>query len=214
MHETESFWQGDFGDKYTSRNIGNVRNNEAMFAKIQHAMFEAAFLTKKNVHTAVRDPESVIEFGAGSGENILAMKARWTNAHYSAVEINPKAYKHLSIIKGLDIHLESVYDVDVEPAEVVLTKGLLIHIPPERINDVYDQLYKHSRRYIVICEYYNPVPVEVPYRGHAGRLWKRDFAGEMLDRFKGLRLVDYGFKYHRDRDPQDDITWFILEKGA
>jgi spore coat polysaccharide biosynthesis protein SpsF len=26
-------------------------------------------------------------------------------------------------------------------------------------------------------------------------------------------LVDYGFAYHRDPNfPQDDITWFLLEK--
>jgi spore coat polysaccharide biosynthesis protein SpsF len=107
-----------------------------------------------------------------------------------------------------------VYEVDVEPAEMVLTKGLLIHIPPERINDVYDKLYKHSRRYIVICEYYNPVPVEIPYRGHAGRLWKRDFAGEIMERFPDVKLLDYGFVYHGDEYPQDDITWFILTKEA
>ena len=38
----------------------------------------------------------------------------------------------------------------------------------------------------------------MPYRGHTARLFKRDFAGEMLDRFSDLRLVDYGFRYHRD----------------
>jgi spore coat polysaccharide biosynthesis protein SpsF len=28
-------------------------------------------------------------------------------------------------------------------------------------------------------------------------------------------LVDYGFAYHRDPAfPQDDITWFLLEKTA
>jgi hypothetical protein len=35
-----------------------------------------------------------------------------------------------------------------------------------------------------------------------------------LDRHPGLTLVDYGFAYHRDRAfPQDDINWFLLEKG-
>jgi len=62
-------------------------------------------------------------------------------------------------------------------------------------------------------EYYNPVPVEVSYRGHQGKLFKRDFSGEMLDKFKDLRLIRYGFVYHRDPSfPQDDITWFLLEK--
>ena len=41
-----------------------------------------------------------------------------------------------------------------------------------------------------------------------------NFAGEMLDRFRDLRLVDYGFVYHRDVNfPQDDITWFLMEKA-
>ncbi|MBV7550115.1 hypothetical protein KW849_27925 [Pseudomonas sp. PDM26] len=56
-------------------------------------------------------------------------------------------------------------------------------------------------------------PVEAPYRGNSGKLFKRDFAGEMLDRYDDLHLVDYGFDYHRDRQfPVDDITWFVLEK--
>jgi spore coat polysaccharide biosynthesis protein SpsF len=30
-----------------------------------------------------------------------------------------------------------------------------------------------------------------------------------------LKLADYGFVYRRDiRFPQDDINWFLLEKGV
>jgi len=58
-----------------------------------------------------------------------------------------------------------------------------------------------------------PSVVELVYRGHAGRLFKRDFAGEMLDMFPGLTLRDYGFAWHRDPGcPQDDLTWFLLER--
>ena len=36
----------------------------------------------------------------------------------------------------------------------------------------------------------------------------------MLDRFDDLKLADYGFVYRRDLlFPQDDINWFLLEKG-
>ena len=70
-----------------------------------------------------------------------------------------------------------------------------------------------SKKYILICEYYNPSPTTISYRGHSDRLFKRDFAGEMLDKFSDLKLVDYGFSYHRDNSfPQDDITWFLLQK--
>lgn len=44
-------------------------------------------------------------------------------------------------------------------------------------------------------------------------LFKRDFAGEMLEKYQDLQLVDYGFVYHGDANfPQDDLTWFLLEK--
>jgi pseudaminic acid biosynthesis-associated methylase len=81
------------------------------------------------------------------------------------------------------------------------------------IKSVYEKLFAASSKYILIGEYYNPSPVSVTYRGHSDRLFKRDFAGEMLDLYPELRLIDYGFCYKRDRSfPQDDITWFLLEK--
>ncbi|MGE6567285.1 MULTISPECIES: hypothetical protein [Shewanella] len=38
------------------------------------------------------------------------------------------------------------------------------------------------------------------------------WAGEMLDKYSDLTLVDYGFVYLRDINfPQDDTNWFLLE---
>lgn len=94
-----------------------------------------------------------------------------------------------------------------------MIKGVLIHIQPESLSSVYDVLHKATARYLLVCEYYNPTPVTIPYRGHIDRLFKRDFCGELLDRHEDLRLLDYGFAYHRDPDfPQDDINWFLLGK--
>ena len=44
------------------------------------------------------------------------------------------------------------------------------------------------------------------------KLFKRDFAGEFIKKFKKIKLIDYGFIYHRDKLPQDDVTWFLLQK--
>ena len=83
------------------------------------------------------------------------------------------------------------------------------------LKNVYKKLYDSTHRYILLCEYYNPSPVTISYRGHKNRLFKRDFAGEMLDLYSDLTLVDYGFSYHRDvAFPQDDISWFLLQKGS
>ena len=97
--------------------------------------------------------------------------------------------------------------------DLVLIKGVLIHINPDELSQVYDKLVAVSNRYLLVAEYYNPAPVAIPYRGHTDRLFKRDFAGEIMDRYPQMKLLDYGFAYRRDPDfPQDDITWFLMEK--
>lgn len=93
-----------------------------------------------------------------------------------------------------------------------MSSGVLIHINPDMLGQAYEHLYNAANKYVLINEYYNPSPVEVTYRGHEARLFKRDFAGEMMDRYD-LTLVDYGFTYHRDPDPLDDLTWFLLKKA-
>ena len=50
------------------------------------------------------------------------------------------------------------------------------------------------------------------YRGNKDKLFKRDFAGELISKYD-LKLVDYGFNYHLDTyHTNDDSTWFLLEK--
>jgi pseudaminic acid biosynthesis-associated methylase len=109
---------------------------------------------------------------------------------------------------------QSILDDSLEGGAVDLcfTKGVLIHINPDELDRVYANLVAKSKRYVLICEYYNPTPVSINYRGESDKLFKRDFAGELMDRHH-LRLVDYGFVYRRDNlFPLDDPTWFLMEK--
>ncbi|MNN20961.1 hypothetical protein D3C81_1342670 [compost metagenome] len=130
------------------------------------------------------------------------------------VEINDSACAQARALDIAQIWHGSLFDFPRERRyDLTLSKGVLIHLAPELLPTAYAQLYELSQRYILIAEYYNPAPVEVSYRGNSGKLFKRDFAGEMLDRYADLHLLDYGFVYHRDPQfPVDDITWFLLEK--
>ncbi len=159
--------------------------------------------------------QSVIELGANIGLNLIALGHLLPNAHLTAVEINTKAANALHALEGVEVYGQSILDFDEERKwDLILTKGVLIHINPDKLRQVYDLMYKLSGKYICMAEYYNPSPVSIPYRDNSDRLFKRDFAGDMLDRFSDLSLVDYGFVYHRDRIfPQDDLTWFLLEKA-
>jgi spore coat polysaccharide biosynthesis protein SpsF len=158
-------------------------------------------------------PKDTLEIGANIGLNISALKLILPNSNFTGLEINRNACESLSKT-GAKVINDSVFNVSLDQLfDLVFTKGVLIHLDPERIQDVYEKLYNWSRKYILLIEYFNPSPVKIEYRGFENKLFKRDFAGEMLDKFKDLKLVDYGFVYSRSNFPQDDVTWFLLEKN-
>lgn len=200
--EQEAFWAGDFGNAYIARNQGDalLASNLAFFAKALGA---------------ARSVETCIEFGSNVGMNLKALKLLYPQQVQHAIEINAAAVSELAqVIPSGNIYQQSLLDfVPDRTWDLALIKGVLIHINPEYLPTVYEALYQSTQRYILVCEYYNPSPVQVNYRGHADRLFKRDFAGELLDKYPDLQLVDYGFSYRRDPNfPQDDATWFLLEK--
>ena len=201
--EQEKFWAGEFGHEYIKRNdgAGTLANKTAFFAKI------ISCLPGGNVG-------SCIELGANIGLNLVALRRLLPDLDVAAVEINAEAAARCAEIPGARVYNSSLFDFSSdETYDLSFISGVLIHINPDKLTEVYDHLYRHSKRYILISEYYNPVPVEVNYRGFSDRLFKRDFAGEFMDRFSDVRLLDYGFQYHRDKNfPMDDVTWFLMEK--
>ncbi|MGQ3210419.1 pseudaminic acid biosynthesis-associated methylase [Shinella sp.] len=197
----ENFWAGEFGDTYVDRNDGGklLASKISMFSKIL---------------ARTHDVKSVRELGANIGLNMLAFKNLLPAATLQAIEINEIALARLSSIEGVDARLGSLLDDhQMAPVDMAFIAGVLIHINPDALETAYQRLWESSKRYIVMAEYYNPSPTSITYRGHEGRLFKRDFAGEMMDKYPSLKLVDYGFVYHRDPVfPGDDLTWFVMEK--
>lgn len=200
--EQEAFWAGDFGTQYIARNQGDalLASNLDFFSKALRS---------------ARRIQSCLEFGANIGMNLKALKLLHPSIDAHAIEINGEAAKQLStVIPPANVHNISILDfAPTRQWDLTLIKGVLIHINPEVLPQVYDKLAASAGRYLMVAEYYNPAPVAIPYRGHNDRLFKRDFAGEIMDRHPELQLVDYGFAYRRDPNfPQDDITWFLMEK--
>ena len=198
----EKFLNGQFGDEYIGRNNSDefLASNISFFSKI---------------FRRIQKPNSLIEFGANIGMNLKAIKSLYPSIDLYGIEINEKASDELSTFIGKkNVFKGSIFDYKSEiKYEVSLIKCVLIHINPEKLPVVYEKLYQSSSKYILICEYYNPSPITVKYRGHNDRLFKRDFAGELLDSYSDLKMIDYGFVYKRDQSfPQDDVNWFLLKK--
>ena len=198
----EELWEGNFGDNYIERNSSKelLASNIHFFAKI---------LSK------ITTISTCIEFGANIGMNLKAINTLFPNVELEAIEINENAVKKLrNFVSQKNIFHESI--IDFKPAkkrDLVLVKGVLIHISPSDLNQVYQNIYDTSSNYVLMCEYYNRTPVSLTYRGFEEMLFKRDFCGEFLKKFPDFRLVDYGFVYHGDPNcSQDDITWFLIQK--
>lgn len=199
----EKFWASDFGDGYIERN----RRDQLLASNLQ-------FFSR--VLRSVQSVRSCLELGANIGMNLKALDLLFPTRRLSAVEINNVASKELEKqLPKAEVFKIAIQDFITQDAshDLVFTKGVLIHLNPDNLPETYEKMYRASRRYVLIAEYYNPTPIRIPYRGHENKLFKRDFAGEMLEQFKDLRLLDYGFAYRRDPIfPQDDISWFLLEK--
>ena len=200
--EQESFWAENFGDEYINRN-----NSEELVVR---RMVNFATMLK-----STQKIKSIVELGSNIGLNTIALNRLNKNFSLTGYEINQKAvelankqnigkFNCQSVINKIDN--ESKYDL-------AFTSGLLIHINPDYLDNVYENLYNLTSRYIIINEYYNPKPISVVYRGIEDKIFKRDFAGELMDKYS-LNLIDYGFFYRRDNYfPRDDTNWFLLEKN-
>jgi pseudaminic acid biosynthesis-associated methylase len=200
--DQEKFWAENFGTEYIERNQGDqlLASNLNFFSK--------AFAKAGKIN-------SCLEFGANIGMNLKALKLLYPNIELRGIEINKQASEQLANLIGSgNVYNSSIFDFDVEiKSDITLIKGVLIHINPDMLKLVYQKLYEASSKYILIAEYYNPSPVTIKYRGHEDRLFKRDFAGEFMEKYPDTILIDYGFSYRNDPVfPQDDITWFLIQK--
>lgn len=198
--EQEAFWVGDFGQEYMIRN----NSEEILNLKLK---------TWSKILDAMDSVKSIKEFGCNIGLNLMAIKKLNPDIQLSGIEINEEAARKASALNIAEIETRTIIEkLNFELVDMTFTAGVLIHINPNYLTQVYDNLVSNSRRYILVSEYFNPVPTSVIYRGNKDKLFKRDFAGELIDQYN-LKLVDYSFVYSRDRyAPGDNFTWFLLEK--
>jgi pseudaminic acid biosynthesis-associated methylase len=203
--EQEAFWSGNFGDAYTDRNFGD-------------AITRSNLLFWGGVLKRTGPIASCFEIGCNRGLNLDAIKTLLPVCKTSGLEINSHAVKECAgkghqVFEGTILAPPPAATGSSGIADLSIASGVLIHINPDNLCAAYKLLHALSERFILISEYFNPLPVAIPYRGHENRLFKRDFASELWSQYPSLRLVDYGFIWSKDPvAPKDDTTWFLFEK--
>lgn len=201
------FWRGEFGNAYLRR------NDTPELLESNRRFFEMALLSARYMH-----PRRVLEFGANIGMNLRALRklGAFSMADFAAVEINRLA------VEQLEMHGFQSWHADMcDPArpwgdgyDLTISKGVLIHIHPDKLYSAYAALHDASRELIFIAEYFSATRRQIDYRGHSDKLWLADYGSEFWDMYPDLECIDYGFAWKRDKvAPQDDLTYWLFRKS-
>ena len=207
--QQEEVWNGEFGEQYTDRNIMSPDGLDQLCIDnygISRTELNKEVLDKLNV-------DRILEVGCNVGNQLLLLKKMgYTNLwgielQEYAVEIARKRTSGINIAKG------SAFDIPYKNNffDLVFTSGVLIHISPDDIDKVLDEMYRCTNKYIWGFEYYNSEAYQmVNYRGADSLLWKTDFAKLFLDKFPDLRIVCKKIIKYKNNDNLDIM--YLLEK--
>jgi pseudaminic acid biosynthesis-associated methylase len=181
-------WAGDFGRQYTDRNATSLQEMELIYKELYG-------LTRTEMNLGfLGDLDrqiKILEVGSNIGNQLLCLQEAGFENLYGielqsyAVNIARSRVRGINIIQGSALNIpfkEGFFDL-------VFTSVVLIHIAPEHISRVLDEIYRCTKQYIWGFEYYADVHTKVPYRGQTELLWKANFSKLFLDRFADLRLV-------------------------
>lgn len=199
-------WRGEFGNDYIQRNQptpDRMRTLTRCFAEIFAAMPGPA-------------PASVFEVGCNIGNNLRAID-RLADCELFGLEPNSKAREALAstgitspekIFEGVATELP----MPDNSVELAFTSGVLIHIPPADLPNVYREMHRISSRYLLSIEYFSASPETISYRGESDLLFKEDFGKRWLDMFDDLTCVESGF-FWKETTGMDNLNWWLFQKS-
>ncbi len=193
----EELWSGDFGDAYVDRNAEAERGRERFWRELLEGI----------------EPASALEVGCNVGGNL-----RWVAESVpsvTGVDVNEKALERLAErVPGATGVLASGTGLPFEDGDfdLVFTMGVLIHQSTEELPAMMSEVVRCSSRWVLCGEYYSEQDVEVPYRGHRGALFKRDYGRLYAEAHPELHQVDQGF-LPASEGTWDDVTWWLFDKG-
>jgi SAM-dependent methyltransferase len=137
-----SVWQGSAGDQYHKAD------------DVSESDIEDRLIWMKKALAGI-GPKTVLEVGCGNGSNLIAMKRLFPQAELWGTEPNNNARKVAkSRCPSAVITAGDVLGLLPE-ADLVMCIGVLIHVRPEVLDLAADNLWKCTRRALLITGYYN-----------------------------------------------------------
>jgi pseudaminic acid biosynthesis-associated methylase len=186
----EKIWAGEFGNKYTKRNLQESEDRKIWWDK---------FLDRWN-------PGSVLEVGCNAGLNLRYVAEKVPSW---GVDINKKSLrKAKKNCPEASVKFGSIYELPFADGQfsLVFTSGVLIHQHPKQVKSAMKEIIRCSNDKVLCMEYCSPQFEEKAYRGEKGMLW----TGPYMELYEDLRLepIDSGYIH---TEGWDDVTWGLFE---
>jgi pseudaminic acid biosynthesis-associated methylase len=192
MNTTE-VWAGDFGNDYVERNRIQWQKRERFWRSI-----------------VPDDVKTVLEVGCNIGSNLKAIRGA-VGIDGVGVDVNEKALLEAAGA-GFEVHRMPGSEISQrlghEAYDFVFTAGVLIHVPPESLDQTMAAIVEASKKYVLAVEYAHPEDTMIEYRGQTGLLWKRPY-GQLYQKM-GLKLIAFGMASHEDGF--DSCAYWLMEK--
>lgn len=203
-------WESEFGEEYLNRNLFNPQQLDNLY-KTRYGISKTD-LNQLFLKDIPKDAK-ILEVGTNIGNQLFHLQTMgFTNLY--GIEIQDRAInfaKHrtdnLNIIKGdaIDIPFKDNF------FDLVFTHGVLIHISPENINKVLNEIYRVSKTYIWGFEYFHDDYIELNYHGQKGLMWKTNFMKLYEKSFTNLESIkEEKYTYSEDNNLIDQM--FLLRK--
>lgn len=175
--------------------------------------------------------QSLLEVGSNIGLNLWFIsewaKKRKQNKFLYAVEPFKEAYDVVSTQTKFPIS-EAINCSGFElpypdsSMDIAMTHGVLIHVAPENLKRMTDEIVRVAKKYVICTEYFSHEPEEVGYRGKSNLIFKRDFGKWYLENYPNLKCINYGFLWQQEYSVKDqphpygvvfdDLTYWVFEK--
>lgn len=164
-------WLENFGEEYRERNRYDWRKRVPMFREILKDL----------------PIESILEVGSNIGLNLESL-ADLGYIYLMGIEPNETSAKESRF--PTKIGTAKKIPINSDYFNLVFTCGVLIHVPPDELEQSMKEIIRVSNRYVLAIEYEASRETMVKYRGQRDMLWKRPY-GKLYKQL-GLKLIKEG----------------------
>ena len=209
------FWESDFGKEYTER------NSHLEMDKWNNYYIERYGKTKLALNDDflghLDKNAKILEVGSNTGMQLRGFQHN-NFQHLFGVEIQAYAVKRSrDFVPDANVVQGSALDIPFKDGffDVVGTHYVLIHISPDDLGRVMDEMYRCSNRYILGLEYHADAITEIGYRGNTNVLWKANYAEMFMQRFPDLKMVKSEILPYLTDDEKGNVDcMYLLEKTS